>query len=58
LVGWNIEDDDGKAVPYSPEKAMEYMRHPKLPDLCPFVLESAGETDAFRQELLEDAEKN
>jgi len=59
LVGWkNLEDENGAPIAYSPEKALEFFKNPALSDLYQFVLETAGENDVYRQELLEDAEGN
>ena len=59
LVDWkNIEDEDGKAIPYSPDKALEFFEDPALSDLYSFVLETAGESELYRQEMMEDAAKN
>lgn len=59
LVGWrNIEDETGNPIPYSTEKALEFFKNPALSDLYNFVLETAGESDIFKRELLEDAEGN
>ena len=59
LVGWkNIEDENGKPIDYSPDKALEFFNDPALSDLYNFVLETAGENEVYRQELTEDAEGN
>ena len=59
LVNWSsIEDETGKTIPYSYEKALEFFNDPALSDFYSFVLDTAGENSAYRQELIEDAEKN
>lgn len=59
LLGWkNIEDDHGVAIPYSPEMALEMFEDRALHQFYLDVLELAGETDQYRESLLEDAEKN
>ena len=59
LLDWrNIEDDNGKAIKYSPEKAMEFFDDPALKDFYEFVLEVAGETDLYRQQAVADEAKN
>ncbi len=59
LKGWeNLQDDEGREIVYSPEKALELLNNPRLPSLCEDVLNFAGDDDRYRQQLLEDAEKN
>jgi len=59
LRGWkNIQDDDGKDIPYAPQTALDFFRQPSMRDLYKFILEFATEVQNFRQELLEEAEKN
>ena len=59
LVGWeNIEDENGRPIAYSPEQALAFFSDPALADLYQFVLETAGENEVYRRQLLEDAEGN
>jgi hypothetical protein len=59
LKGWkNIQDDDGAEIPYSPQKALDLLRDPALQDFYNFVVDVAAEAQNYRQELLEDSEKN
>lgn len=59
LIDWqNIEDEEGNTIQYSPDKALEFFTDPALSDLYGFVLETAGENEVYRQELVEDAEGN
>jgi len=59
LVGWeNLEDEAGNEIPYTPEKALEFLKDPTLSDLYNFVLEIAGENEVYRHELTEEAEGN
>jgi len=58
LVGWeHLEDDDGP-VPYSPEKALEYLSDPAYGELLRFVRAVASEAAYFRAEAQKDAEGN
>lgn len=53
LIGWeNIEDDGGYAIPYSPEKALEFLSDPTMQDLYDFVIASSMSQEAFRVESL------
>jgi hypothetical protein len=59
VVDWrNLQDDEGEPIPYSPEKCLELFHDPTLQDFYAWVLNTAGESELFRQELLDDAEKN
>ena len=59
LVDWkNIEGEDGKPVQYSPEKALEFFNDPALSVLYDFVIETAGESDFYRNDLVKEAEGN
>jgi hypothetical protein len=57
LLGWeDLQDDDGKDVPYSPEKAEEYLK--EFPDFAEIVMEFATDVDLYRERDREDAEGN
>ncbi len=59
LLGWeNIEDDTGKPIPYSEQKAFEIISDPAYSDLYNFVLETAVSAELFRAEVQEDSAKN
>ena len=56
LLDWEgIVDDDGNPVPYSVEKAMEFL---DIPDFRSFVEEMSKEQALYRKELEAQAEKN
>lgn len=56
LVDWdNIEDENGKPLEYSYEKALEFFNNPALSDMYNFVLETAGEVETYRQEDIEES---
>lgn len=57
LLGWeNLEDKDGKAIPYSEEKAYELLRD--YSDLYQFVNTVANEADFFRNETIKSSVGN
>lgn len=59
LLGWeHIQDDKGKDIPYSPEKALELLSDPRFEDLYMFILEIAQDAELYRQEIQKDSEKN
>jgi len=59
LLDWrNIEDAEGKTVPYSPEKAMEYFKDPELKDFYNFVVAVSENADQYTKDLVEEAGKN
>lgn len=58
LLGWENIDEDDKPVPYSPEKAMEYFRNPELNDFYTFVVQVSESHEAYKKEIVKDAEKN
>lgn len=59
LLGWkNIEDEDGKPLEYSNEKALELLNEPDLRDMYQFVLTQANERDLYRREVEEDSTGN
>jgi len=59
LLNWeNVDDGQGKPIPYSSATALEWFRDPELWRLWNFILyESAGE-EHFRKALIEDAAGN
>lgn len=59
LLDWkNIEDSDGKAIPYSPEKAAEFFRDPELNDFYTFVVAISENADQYKKDIIKDSEKN
>lgn len=57
LLDWEgIEDDDGKLIPYSQEKALELLT--ELKDFRDTVLEIAGEMETFRAQEIEESVGN
>lgn len=58
LLDWENIEEDGKMVPYSPEKAIEYFSNPELKDFYVFVVSISESSEAYKKELIEDAEKN
>ena len=51
LVGWrNLDDEDGNPIPYSQEKALEIISDPAYIEVYNFVLATAGDFQAFREE--------
>ncbi|HUV62333.1 MAG TPA: hypothetical protein VMW24_00475 [Sedimentisphaerales bacterium] len=59
LLGWqNLQDEKGKNLPYSADKALEFFKNPAFVDLYFFVLETAGESEMFRKAEFEDSTKN
>jgi len=59
LLGWeNVDDDGGKPIKYSPDKALEILSDPELSAIWEFVCEAALDEAMYLQEDGEDAEKN
>lgn len=59
LVGWrDLQDDDGNAIPYSKEKALELLSDPSLADLYDTVMVASNEVADFMAKGDEDAEGN
>jgi len=56
LLGWRNFTDEGEEVPYSPEKAVEFMTNYR--DFREFVVENAEEFNNFKLELDQAARKN
>jgi len=50
LLGWDkLEDDDGKPIPFSQEKALEILKDPRLADLHEHVMAQAMAQRNFRE---------
>ena len=59
LLDWkNIDDKDGKSIPYSVTKALEFFRDPELKDLYTFVVTISENADQYKKSLVIDSEKN
>lgn len=55
LRDWmNIEDEDGKPIPYSPEKAFEVFMDPKFHDFYEFVIGCSEQAANFRLEVIQE----
>lgn len=58
LLDWKNIEEDGKAVPYSVAKAMEYFKDPELKDFYVFVVTISENADQYKKDLIKDSEKN
>ena len=59
LTGWaNIDDEDGNPLPYSPEKAREYMCDPDYYMLRSWVRDISNVDDSYRKAETEQAVGN
>lgn len=59
LLDWkDIEDNEGKPISYSPEKALEFFKDPELRDFYEFVVVISENADQFKKDLIKDSEKN
>lgn len=59
LVDWkNLEDESGKPIKYSSDKALDLFMDKELSSLFDFVIETMGDSELFRLECLDEAEKN
>ena len=59
LLDWeNIEDEDGKTIEYSPERALEFFHDLELRDFYTFVILESENMENFKKELIKDSEKN
>lgn len=59
LLGWkNLTDEAGNEIPYSPEKASQYFNDPAFAAFYAWVLDEAGETAAYHEQVMEDGVKN
>lgn len=49
LLGWKgLEDEHGKDIPYSTEKAFEILSNPEYKDFKDIIVDLASEAEAFR----------
>jgi len=59
LVGWEgLVDDDGKEIPYSPEKAIEILGDPDARQLRTRIENAAAQMSSRRKKKVDDAAKN
>ena len=59
LIDWkNIQDDNDKDIPYSPEKAFEIFKKPEYQDFYKFVVNVSMNRENYRLDAQKDAEKN
>ena len=59
LLDWkNIEDNEGKAISYSLEKALEFFRDPELKDFYQFVVAISENADQYKKGVIKNSEKN
>tara|TARA_R100000458_G_C8278525_1_gene254896 strand:+ start:12824 stop:13225 length:402 start_codon:yes stop_codon:yes gene_type:complete len=59
LVDWkNIDDENGKPIPYSGKKSEEFLSDPSLRDFYKFVLVTSNQAENFRYEAQQEAVGN
>ncbi len=58
ILDWEPVSYGGDKFEYSPENAEKLLRDPKLHDIVEEISEISGSADAFREQMLVDAEKN
>jgi len=59
LLDWkNLQDDEGKDIPYSSEMALKFFRDPELKDFYKFVIAVSENADQYLKNLIKDSEKN
>lgn len=59
IKGWrNLEDDEGKPIPFSVETATKIIADPAYAELRDWIVAVATEDEAFRAESIETAAKN
>lgn len=59
LLDWkNLDDDIGKPIPYSSDKALEIFKDPAFEDILIFVLDASQDAALYRQQQLEAEAKN
>jgi len=58
LLDWKNIEENGKSIPYSVEKAIEYFKNPELKDFYNFVVIVSENADQYKKDLIKDSEKN
>lgn len=57
LLGWeNLQDNDGKDIPYSSQKAYELFN--EVPDFYTMVCEYASDVQLYRDDAMQEAQGN
>jgi len=58
LLDWKNIEENGKSIPYSSEKAIEYFKNPDLKDFYVFVVSISENSAQYKKDLIENSEKN
>jgi hypothetical protein len=59
LIDWkDLQDETGKDIPYSYEKALEIFRNPEHEDIFRFVTNFSVNVENYRRDIQKDSEKN
>lgn len=58
VMNWSGLTLDDKEIPYSKENAYKILSDPELADFRDLIVDLAGDAQNFREELLEESEKN
>lgn len=59
LLGWkNMDDEDGKPIKYSPEKAYEFFTDENLKDMYKFVIMHSKMMENYRRKKVKSSAKN
>jgi len=58
LLDWENIEEEGKIIPYSVKKAIEYFKNPELKDFYDFVVGVSENADEYKKDLIKDSEKN
>jgi hypothetical protein len=58
LLGWEGVTEGGEPVPYSKEKALEYLMDPAMHDFRELIVEASQDQARYRDRQLEAAAKN
>jgi len=58
LLDWENIEEEGKTIPYSAKKAIEYFKNPELKDFYDFVVGVSENADEYKKDLIKDSEKN
>lgn len=58
LTDWTGAAENGRPLPYSPEKALEFFRDPEMRNFWSFVVSESMRDAHFRKELHEAGQKN
>lgn len=58
LKAWDLEEEDGTPIEYTPQRAMQVLSAEHYRDFLNEVIEAASYRETFARQELEDAEKN